>query len=58
MSNNGKWSLVKFGKRERTCPVCGHRFIAKNSHFRLCAECKSMVDRKGAHRRKIRGGVL
>ena len=52
MSNSGKWSLVCRGKHGRVCPVCGHRFIAKNEHIRLCAVCKNMTSKTGDRRRR------
>ena len=51
MSKLGKLSL-RPNRRNRTCPICGKRFDAKNEHLALCNRCKQMLDRSGKHRRQ------
>ena len=51
MSKRGKLSLLP-NRLNRTCPICGKRFDAKNEHLALCNQCKQMLDRSGKHRRQ------
>jgi len=39
-------------RRSRTCPVCGRRFDAKNTHIRICPPCERMLKRGGNHVRR------
>lgn len=53
MSKLGKLSS-RPNRRNRTCPVCGKRFDAKNEHVALCNRCKQMWDRSGQRHRRGR----
>lgn len=51
MKLHGKFSASP-QRRNRTCPICGKRFDAKNGHLALCPRCKQMCDKSGKHRRQ------
>lgn len=51
MKFHGKFSASPH-RRNRTCPICGKRFDAKNNNFALCNRCKQMCDKGGKHRRQ------